>query len=78
MKTDTQKALDVFFLTIQAYSNSTYAYSDLAEAYFSMGQVEKALKYQAIAVEKSLARSEWHQTRQLERLEKYRLSLVRH
>lgn len=58
---DPEKAIEIYQRVTTLYPDSAYAYADLAAAYFSQGNVERAIATQKIAVEKSKTMIEWHQ-----------------
>ncbi|WNC68651.1 tetratricopeptide repeat protein [Thalassotalea nanhaiensis] len=75
MKKDPKKALSVYQKTIELYPESAYALSSLAKAYAELGDIDKAIKYQTQAVEKSKSMIEWHQNKHKQYLDEFRAQL---
>ncbi len=71
LSSDPQRALEIYHKTVSLYPDSAYAYSALAAAYKETGDINKAIEYQTIAVEKSASMIEWHQNNLRKRLTEY-------
>lgn len=57
------KSLAIYQQIVALYPESAYAYADLAAVKFRLGDVNKAIELQRIAVDKSQSLSGWHQNR---------------
>ncbi|WP_040357256.1 esterase [Colwellia piezophila] len=75
MASDSQKGLSIYQKTVALYPESAYALSSLAKAYADLGNVNKAVKYQTQAVEKSKSMIDWHQNKHKQYLDEYREKL---
>lgn len=69
------KAIDIYVKTTELYPQSAYAYASLARAYSELGNIERAITVQSIAVEKSKSMVEWHQNRHSQFLEEFKQKL---
>lgn len=75
LKSDPERAINIYQQVVEFYPGSAYAYSDLAAAYQSLGQLEKAVDYQTKAVEKSAKMIKWHQNKLKKLLDGYKSEL---
>ena len=76
MTSDAQKALSIYQKTVELYPDSAYALSSLAKAYADMGDINKAIKYQIQAVEKSKTMMAWHQNKHKQYLDEFKSKLA--
>jgi tetratricopeptide (TPR) repeat protein len=67
-----EKALSIYKKVVSLYPNSAYALSSLAKAYADRGEINKAIKYQTTAVEKSKSMVTWHQRKHKQYLEEFK------
>lgn len=75
MASDSQKGLSIYQKTTELYPESAYALSALAKAYADLGNINKAVKYQTKAVEKSKTMIEWHQKKHKQYLDEFKIML---
>ncbi|WP_105258695.1 tetratricopeptide repeat protein [Pseudoalteromonas sp. T1lg88] len=76
LENDAPEALAIYHKVIDLYPDSAYAYADLAAAYESLGQINKAIALQTRAVEKSKSMVLWHQNNLQKRLAAYKSQLA--
>jgi len=70
-----QQGLAIYLKTAKLYPDSAYALSALAKAYANIGNLNKAVKYQTIAVEKSKDMVDYHQNMHQQYLDELKLKL---
>lgn len=75
MANEPKEALAIFHKTVELYPGSAYAISALAKAYAEIGNIQKAIDYQLIAVEKSKSMIAWHQKNHQKILDQYKAKL---
>ena len=75
MASNPKKALTIYQKTTELYPESAYALSSLAKAYADLGYINKAIKYQTEAVEKSKTMIEWHQKKHKKYLDEFKTKL---
>lgn len=73
---DSQKGLNIYQKIAELYPESAYALSALAKAYADINDIDQAIKYQTLAVDKSKSMIIWHQKKHQKYLEQYQESLV--
>jgi len=71
MTSDSQQGLSIYNQIVELYPESAYALSSLAKAHADLGDVNKAVKFQTQAVEKSKSMIVWHQNKHKEYLNAY-------
>ena len=70
-----QKSLSIYQKIVELYPGSAYALSSLAKAYGDLGDINKAIKYQIQAVEKSKSMMVWHQDKHKQYLDEFKSKL---
>jgi hypothetical protein len=70
-----KKGLSIYQKTVELYPESAYALSSLAKAHADLDDINQAIKYQTIAVEKSKSMIMWHQNKHKQYLDEYRKKL---
>lgn len=71
MTSNSQKALSLYQQVVTLYPESAYALSALANAYADQGDINQAIEYQTLAVEKSKSMITWHQKKHKSYLDTY-------
>jgi len=77
MESAPQQGLAIYEKTAKLYPDSAYALSALAKAYSDLGDINKAVKYQTIAVEKSKSMVDYHQNMHQKYLDQYQSTLAK-
>ncbi|MFN0728822.1 hypothetical protein [Polaribacter gochangensis] len=75
MENNSTKGLMIYQKTAKLYPDSAYALSSLAKVYLELNDFDKAIKYQALALEKSKSMSMWHQNKHKKLLSDYKIKL---
>lgn len=76
-KTSPNKTISILETTIKHYPNSTNALHQLAETYFELKQLDKAIIYQKYSLEKAKLQGDWYVKKQQKYLSKYLSHLTR-
>jgi tetratricopeptide (TPR) repeat protein len=70
-----EKALEIYIQVTKLYPESAYAHAALARAYADLGEIEKAITIQQVAVEKSKSMVQWHQNKHQQYLDELKAML---